>query len=494
VDRLDFALPDFTRVSWVSDRARRTWQPRIRAIGAAWDEIEWRSILQRVRDCCITVVRPEEYVERAGQWARLGLASLPIEIQRLSNYAYSATNAPAAYGQPFGFRLVLGSLANLARFKEAYDDCDNETIGSYLGYPACCTRFFEAVWTEQRMVDTTWPMAAATTPAANGADTLEVSGPIEANILWRWMGVRAVPHLPCSFRCAASVELGEKLIRVGREAGFDRQMQWLCEILGWPAEWSALHGIAEIKTPLLKVSTRTDATPRKYTVRRIGQAYPEEGARGLGFPYRRQAEVARTGPPGSRHDPDRSTVESSAGHPAWYAADNGFASSAAMQAAHRPIVELAIQVLAGEEGNLLDLGCGNGALLKTICEAGDRITPFGVDLSAECIAHARELLPEMAGHFKTGDLFGCDALFADDWRCALVLLMPGRMVEAPPARAKRLRQWLARHADRILVYAYEDWLTRYGSLSALVREAGLTGVSANSPSAGLAVVGPDGLR
>jgi hypothetical protein len=64
-------------------------------------------------------------------------------------------------------------------------------------------------------------------------------------------------------------------------------MDWMLEILDWPVQWSALHGIAEIKTPVLKVSARTDATPVDYVVRRPGRARPREGARGLGFPYGR---------------------------------------------------------------------------------------------------------------------------------------------------------------------------------------------------------------
>jgi hypothetical protein len=62
-------------------------------------------------------------------------------------------------------------------------------------------------------------------------------------------------------------------------------MEWLTEILTWPVEWSALHGIAEIKTPVLKVSTNTDATALKYVVQRKGASYPVEGAHGLKFPY-----------------------------------------------------------------------------------------------------------------------------------------------------------------------------------------------------------------
>ena len=34
-DRLPHVLPDFTRVSWVSDRARAVWEPRVSRIGSA---------------------------------------------------------------------------------------------------------------------------------------------------------------------------------------------------------------------------------------------------------------------------------------------------------------------------------------------------------------------------------------------------------------------------------------------------------------------------
>jgi hypothetical protein len=80
--------------------------------------------------------------------------------------------------------------------------------------------------------------------------------------------------------------LAKKLIDIGRAAEYVDEMDWLPEILSWPIEWSALHRIAEIKTPVLKASARTDATPCRYTVRRQGDNYPLEGIRGLNFPYR----------------------------------------------------------------------------------------------------------------------------------------------------------------------------------------------------------------
>ena len=105
------------------------------------------------------------------------------------------------------------------------------------------------------------------------------------------MGARAVPHLPCRFDCAATVEFADRLLAVGRESGFDEEMDWLLEVLSWPVEWSALHGIAEIKTPVLKVVTRTDATPGATWCAGPAEAYPAEGARGLSFPLRQPVKL-----------------------------------------------------------------------------------------------------------------------------------------------------------------------------------------------------------
>jgi hypothetical protein len=286
IERLDFVLPDFTRLSWSSDAAREAWEPRLARITKAWFEIEWLAVLAGVRGCGVTVSSPEDFITRGGEWVKRGLSALPLEIQGLSGHSYPDTSQAARPGEPFVFRIVLGKPPDLAAFTAAWDAGDNREIGRFLGFPPCCVDFLQTVWADQQLMDTTWPMALGTAAPKNGANAVEVAGPPEANILWRWMGVRAVPHLPCRFDCADTAALGKRFVQVGRAAGYDQEMDWLLEILSWPVEWSALHGIAEIKTPVLKVSTRTDATPSKYVVRRQGDAYPADGAQGLTFPYR----------------------------------------------------------------------------------------------------------------------------------------------------------------------------------------------------------------
>jgi hypothetical protein len=282
-ERLPFRLHDFTRTSWASERAREVWQPRIERIVKAWLDIEWRAVLAGVRACSVRPMWLTDFVSEAPRWAEAGLASLPLDLEGTG----STVAEKLRLDRPFRVRVLIGRVSELVAFKGAWDRADQEVIGSMLGYPPCCREFFRDVWVEEGMVDPTWPMAMATGGAQQQDRMVEIDGPAQANILWRWMGVRAVPHLPCRCDCAASAKLADQMLAVGREAGFDEEVDWMLQILSWPLEWSALHGIAVIKTPVLKITTMTDATPNRYVVRWTGTQFPREGARGLEFPYRR---------------------------------------------------------------------------------------------------------------------------------------------------------------------------------------------------------------
>ena len=106
-------------------------------------------------------------------------------------------------------------------------------------------------------------------------------------MLWRWLGVRAVPHLPCSIQCVRTRTLANAFSQALDEAGNANEARLIREILSWPVEWSALHGIAEVKTPILKFCVNTDSTASKFIVRYSGIGYPLSGASGTGFPYDR---------------------------------------------------------------------------------------------------------------------------------------------------------------------------------------------------------------
>jgi hypothetical protein len=470
MERLDFELPDFTRVAWVSDLARETWAPRLERITAAWQEIEWRAVVAGVRRCAIAMTSPEGFVAEAPRWNDAGLVAIPLEMLGVLPQPYSATSVAPEAGKPFVYRFVLGRSADVSAFKRAWDDADQEAIGHLLGYPPCCREFFRRVWVDDAMVDTTWPMAVATTaPSDSEGTVVEVAGPPECNVLWRWTGARAVPHLPCRFDCEATVELASALLAVGRDSGFEAEMDWLLEVLRWPVEWSALHGIAEIKSPVLKVSSRTDATTRRYVVRWEGDRYPAESMEGLGFPFRAPPKLRITGARGFR----RGIENVVALRPSWYASDNGFTSIAAMDKAHAPVVA-AVAAALRRGGTVVDLGCGNGALLAKVVAEVPGVEPWGVDLDPGRVRHAAELHPEHADQFLAGDL--CDpegTVWAGGRMFDLAIVMPGRLVEAGSRRAEGLREVLRTRCRQRLVYAYADWIQRFGTLGALAGAAGL---------------------
>ncbi len=359
---------------------------------------------------------------------------------------------------------VVGTANDVEVFQQAWQSRDDGAIGALLGYPGCCRAAFVAFWRSGGK-DPTWPMAGATDGVARSGAVLTVAGSDNANILWRWLGIRAVAHLPCSFSCEHSAQIGERMFDLGYETGYAEEMEALCEVLAWPVEYSALHGIAEIKTPLLRIATQTDATAQKYVVKRPGTKYPAECPPGVRFPYRapvpltlrrRHADTLRQTATG---DDPALTV------PEWDSKDNGFASQEAMNRAHRPLTELASRIIGDQQSSILDLGSGNGALLAAVSARCSAVTPFGVDLNPEAVAHAAL---RRTGEVRLGDFFD-----SSTWRhrhYSLAILMFGRLLEREEDAGRFLRA-LRRRCDTLLAYIYTDW--SHVSLDDLARQHGL---------------------
>ena len=176
---------------------------------------------------------------------------------------------------------------------------------------------------------------------------------------------------------------------------------------------------------------------------------------------------------GGMGDDASTEVRQGGSYPDWYHEDNLFPSRERMDQVHAPIAAEAVAALAGRGGNVLDLGCGNGALLGKIHRAAEGVVPFGVDVVDERVAHARGLLPRFAGNFVTADLFEPSAWWPGDRRFALVVLSPRRLEEAGLERSARLKEWLRPRCDQLLIYAYGKGLTQFGDLAGFAGEVGI---------------------
>lgn len=103
-----FVLPDFTRLAWVSERAREVWQPRIVDIGGAWSRIEWLSLVEGVRACSLTRMNPIDLPGQVAPLTHYGLGAVPLGLEGQSNRSYSSTPSTYRQGHPFVYPVVIG--------------------------------------------------------------------------------------------------------------------------------------------------------------------------------------------------------------------------------------------------------------------------------------------------------------------------------------------------------------------------------------------------
>lgn len=418
----------WARTAWANAKAKEVWEPRVHKINKALEQIEIQSVYEEVRPSALLFKTPEELVALTQEALRHGCVAFVLNLEGSTGANYSASASAYAPGKPFRFRTIL---TQYSAPWVAHQHNDELAIGELLGYPKCCSEFYKRVWVDEAWRDTTYEMARGGT-----------EGPVEANILLRWSGVRFVRHLPCSFSCKPTQFIGVQTEELGQSLGFAEEMGWMREMLSWNVEWSSLHGVAEIKTPVLKISTSTDPFATKVVVRKHGTGYPDEGATGLDFPFEQPTKRKVT--------ESKSFIAAIGSSREWK--DNGFSSKEAMVAAHDVLLS-ALHPLAQEAiGQVLDLGCGNGALLERL---GNRF---------ECTLHGVELDPDRwfrgqarieGGYIRPGNISDVSLW---EKRYDLAVFMPGRLSEMSGPESARVVAQL-KTIPYVLLYAYGDWLT-----------------------------------
>jgi len=275
---------------------------------------------------------------------------VPVEKVQQSNI-YQSSGGPCDLSLPWNYKVAIGKFEAVRDLVYAHKNKDNKKIGELLGYPKCCCDFFEDVWVNNNWVDTTIPMANM-----NG-NTIEYEQWIPyCNILLRWLGLRFVSHLPCSFNCARTSSIGIEYKKLAYDKGYRTTADTLYDILSWPVEWSGLHGIGLVTTPVCRVGFRTDMLEDKHTVRLLSEHKPDETQSGLSFPFLKQRHLVVKKPNA-----------------------NGFYDEAGQTRAHNMILDL-IRYIEPKPRSVIDLGCGDGTLLKKIFEDfGSETTGVDID-------------------------------------------------------------------------------------------------------------------
>ena len=291
---------------------------------------------------------------------------------------------PFKEGEPFTLRTVIGSDKWISCYKEAMKDEDNVVMGNLLGYPECCSKFFQKHWKEQEEKDFTWQSMGS---ISNLLTHAVIDPLLYNNQMYSKLGVRPYYHMPCSVRCHESNELAKKYLKLWKH----EERYWLEEILSWPVEWSALHGAAEIRTPVCKIITDTEPTDTEHVVQFARGILPNEAGRGNRFPYCQGEDIY---------------------------SNNGFTSLEGMTEAHELILEVAKD--AKDVVSIIDPGCGNGRLLDRLCMLHAAVGS-GCDTNHHAIAQGLRLYSDL--NLAEGNLFMFNS--SSD----MVVFMPGRLLE-----------------------------------------------------------------
>jgi hypothetical protein len=405
MERLPFQIPEFVRTAWVSEVARAYWEPKIQAINQVWPIVERASVYERLRKGALQSVDPAQLPALQVECFEHNMPMTVVGIEG-AHESYGNAVVPYQPGKSFLFRVYIGSWPKT--FLAAWQTDDQRTIGQALGFPECCVQFFERYWQRDGWRDLTYPMLES-----------QHENRITNNVLLKALGVRPVFHLPCSFTCQESCAIGEQVLALMILLGHSQEEAWVRELLSMPMEWTSLHGVAIVVTPLFKLVYASDPLPTKATLRLPSAAYPVHGGRGNTFPFETVTPV-----------PVPLFVKQHL---------NGFMTREGMQQGHRFVLDMLPPDL---HGSVLDLGCGDGALLRAIRERHPYTELHGVEQRADLL-HG----------YDTGDLFTWE------WRreYRLVLLAVQRLSEAEPATVLRLLGLIADHTETLLLYSYDGW-------------------------------------
>jgi len=399
-------LPDWTRHAYVSAAAREWYAPLFADYISAFHTLERLAVVEGIRQAAWQFISPAELVEQTAWAHEHGLLLIPAE-NSFTGQSYSSGAPPAGTGTA-SYRCVL---VKPHLYEHILPFRDNQKIGRYLGYPQCCRNAFDVTW-GSGWVDTTlaqWELTDWTKPTL-------------ASTLWRFMGVRFVPHLPCSWSCVESNNLASQFIDLANKYGYGEQVRFAKELFAMPVKWSQVFGVAELVSPIVKVSTRSNWTPTMECAEKPGS----------------HAEVTDA---------------------LWL--DNGFKTAAGMREAHGPLLQ-ALTVGVPQNARVVDLGCGNGLLMRRLKQERHDVKIAGVDTNADAIAH----IPPLSGTWWNGTI---QSIVWQGWTPDVALINPVRLVEMPPEDAVELRERLLR-LPLVIVYVYSDHINE---LESLVEQAGL---------------------
>ena len=152
--------------------------------------------------------------------------------------------------------------------------------------------------------------------------------------------------------------------------------------------------------------------------------------------------------------------EESANRERWersHFSDNGFRAYHLMQECHAPILQAlknALPLISSNQVNLIDLGCGNGALLRRIVSIFPQVYAFGIDRDHEKVYRAISHVRHERVHLSCGNIEEFPSIFPKI-SFQIVLVMVAKLFVSNWEN-RPLRVAIAESGASTLCYSYDD--------------------------------------
>jgi thioesterase domain-containing protein len=172
--------------------------------------------------------------------------------------------------------LLAGAAEAVERARMAFELGEHAAFVAALDLPPCCAGH-----------------AARRDPPRAATAALVLPESLRTHALLAPLGLSVLPVLPCAPDCPSAAEAAERRLAQAAAQGYVEEVGWLRECLSWAMVRSDLHGVAEIKTPVLKMAMEgpSEAGPRE--IRRLGPTWTEGAVVGLRFPFAAPAKLGR---------------------------------------------------------------------------------------------------------------------------------------------------------------------------------------------------------
>ena len=264
----------FSRMVWKGQENKNIWADSIAICSQQVQELEIKTVLANLRKCSWRTIREENLPEFSEQMGNIGLIVLPVKYVGVWE-GFSHVTQPIKPGQPKMVYCIISSKKEDAfGFRNAFENNEIAAQGHYLGYPRCCSEWFQEQYSNG-IPDPIWQAAQNSIHDMDGENKIlldfKMIHPL-SNPLLRYEGIRVSFHIPCSFHCKETIEIAEKqlnLINIVHRKILER-------LLMMNMKWSALHGIGIVETPIFISNFNTIPTAEKYEVKLMNGYIPGE--------------------------------------------------------------------------------------------------------------------------------------------------------------------------------------------------------------------------